>query len=67
MQQGLTNLTFGSTSIAGEFICGPKGDAWGGTNDVTCNVGEVIDRFVIDAVVVDVTPPLTPTGLGVGQ
>ncbi len=67
MQQGVTNLTFGSSSIAGEFICGPRGDAWGGANDVTCNVGEVIDRFVIDAVVVDMTPPLTPTGLGVGQ
>jgi len=66
-QQGLTNLTFGSTSIAGEFICGPKGDAWGGTNDVTCNVGEVIDRFVIDAFIVDTVPPATPAGLGVSQ
>jgi hypothetical protein len=30
-------------------------------------VGEVIDRFVIDAVVVDMTSPLTPAGLSVGQ
>jgi hypothetical protein len=67
MQQGLTNLTFGSTSIAGEFICGPKGGTWGGTNDVTCSVGEVIDRFVIDAVIVDTIPPATPTGLSVSQ
>ena len=67
MQQGMTKLTFGSTSIAGEFICGPKGDASGGRNDIICNVGDVIDRFVISAVDDDTTPPATPSGLSVSQ
>src|SRR5207249_797484 len=37
-------LTNGATSISGQFICGPAG---GGTNDITCNSGDVIDSFTI--------------------
>lgn len=66
MQQGMTKLTFGATTIQGEFICGPKGGSFGTTNDINCNTGDIIDRFVIDPGTVDTTPPVTPTGLSVG-
>ena len=44
MHFGAVKLVFGSTSISGQFICGPAG---GGSNDVTCNSGDVMDSFTI--------------------
>lgn len=44
MRQGVLSLNFSSTGIQGNFLCGPTG---GGTNDVTCNQGDVIDSFSI--------------------
>ncbi len=41
---GVLRLVFGATSITGQFICGPPG---GGTTDVSCNVGDVIDTFTV--------------------
>ena len=49
MRQGVTKLTFSPTSISGQFLCGPSG---GGTNDISCTVGQVIDSFTIG------TPPV---------
>jgi hypothetical protein len=56
MRHGVTQLQFAATAIAGSFICGPAG---GGTNDVACREGEVIDRFSIAA------PTPRPTDLSV--
>ena len=44
MHFGVVKLVFGSTSISGQLICGPAG---GGSNDVTCNSGDVMDSFTI--------------------
>ena len=44
MHFGVLKLVFGPTSISGQFICGPAG---GGSNDITCNPGDVIDTFTI--------------------
>ena len=44
MRLGVVKLTFGANSIQGAFICGPAG---GGTNDITCTQGQVIDTFTI--------------------
>jgi len=44
MHYGVTRLVFGASSITGQFLCGPPG---GGTTDVTCNPGDVIDSFTI--------------------
>ena len=44
MHQGTLRLTFSDTGIQGDFLCGPAG---GGTNDVTCTQGSVMDTFSI--------------------
>jgi hypothetical protein len=44
MHYGVLRLVFGASSISGQFICGPAG---GGPNDVSCNVGDVIDSFTV--------------------
>ncbi|MGH7361441.1 MAG: PKD domain-containing protein, partial [Candidatus Methylomirabilales bacterium] len=46
MRLGPVQLRFTATTIEGAFICGPPG---GGTNDVTCTQGDVVDRFTIIA------------------
>lgn len=58
MRQGVTKLLFSQTSIQGYFLCGPPG---GGTNDINCNVGDVIDSFSIGAPLPTSTPTPTPT------
>ena len=57
MRQGTFKLHFTATGIEGSFICGPPG---GGTNDVDCTVGSVVDNFVIGTIgppANDTTPP----------
>lgn len=44
MHIGALKLDFSANGIEGTYICGPAG---GGTNDVECNQGEVIDTFII--------------------
>jgi parallel beta-helix repeat protein len=44
MHQGALKLNFTTSSIEGSFICGPSG---GGSNDVTCAKGSVVDSFKI--------------------
>jgi hypothetical protein len=44
MRLGVLKLTFNASSIQGAFICGPSG---GGTNDINCTQGDVIDSFAI--------------------
>ena len=44
MHLGPVRLTFHTNGIREEFICGPAG---GGTNDVTCTQGDVVDSVVI--------------------
>lgn len=46
MHLGFLSLQFSPDRIKGEFICGPSGS---GKNDVTCDVGSVVDRFIIIA------------------
>jgi hypothetical protein len=48
MHLGVVKLTFNASSIQGAFICGPSG---GGTNDINCTQGEVIDTFTIGGIV----------------
>jgi hypothetical protein len=55
MRQGLTKLSFSASGIDGRFICGPAG---GGTNDVSCTQGDVIDTFTIAAPSADTTAPV---------
>ena len=63
MRQGVTRLQFTASTISGSFICGPAG---GGTNDISCAQGDVIDSFTIAApVTVDTTPPSPPRNLTV--
>ena len=54
MHLGPLKLSFTATGITGQLICGPAG---GGTNDVTCTVGSVIDTFAIGTPVVDTASP----------
>lgn len=54
MRQGFTRLAFTSTGISGSFICGPAG---GGTNDIACSPGDIIDSFTIGS---PTTPSITP-------
>jgi hypothetical protein len=64
MYLGALRLRFTDTGIQGDFICGPSG---GGTNDVTCSQGSVLDTFTIgSAVVADNVPPAAATDLRVG-
>jgi hypothetical protein len=51
MHLGPVKLRFTDATIEGWHICGPPG---GGTNDVTCTPGSIIDHFTI--------PPLPPDG-----
>jgi hypothetical protein len=44
MRLGPVVLRFTDTGIDGQFLCGPAG---GGTNDVDCTLGSIVDRFVI--------------------
>ena len=44
MHLGVLKLTFNARSIQGAFTCGPSG---GGTNDINCTQGDVIDTFTI--------------------
>lgn len=44
MRFGVTKLEFSANGIQGSYICGPPG---GGTNDVNCNLGDIIDTFSI--------------------
>jgi len=44
MHLGALKLHFNANGIEGAFICGPSG---GGTNDIGCTKGSVIDSFVI--------------------
>ena len=59
MHLGYLKLYFTPTSIQGAFLCGPAG---GGTNDITCPAGSVIDSFSIG-------PPvcIDPDGDGYGN
>ncbi|MBS4224226.1 cadherin-like beta sandwich domain-containing protein [Lederbergia citrea] len=41
---GVVKLDFEENEIKGQFVCGPPG---GGINDVDCEIGEVIDEFVV--------------------
>jgi hypothetical protein len=50
MHLGYLKLYFTATSIQGNFFCGPAG---AGTNDITCNPGDVIDSFSIGPPVCD--------------
>ena len=44
MHQGALKLHFTGSGIEGSFICGPAG---GGSNDVNCTKGSVVDKFMI--------------------
>jgi parallel beta-helix repeat protein len=44
MHHGALQLKFTASDIKGSFICGPSG---GGTNDVACTKGSVVDSFTI--------------------
>lgn len=46
MRLGPTVLRFTDTAIQVQFLCGPSG---GGTNDVNCTLGSVVDQFSIPA------------------
>jgi hypothetical protein len=46
MHLGVLKLHFTLSGIEGSFICGPDG---GGVNDVSCQSGHVLDRFIIGA------------------
>ena len=48
MHLGALKLRFTASSIGGSFICGPAG---GGTNDVNCTKGSVLDKFTISPIV----------------
>jgi hypothetical protein len=58
MRHGVVKLTFNANYIQGDFICGPAG---GGTNDITCTQGQVIDTFTIGG---NPGPTNTPTATG---
>jgi hypothetical protein len=62
MHLGPVRLTFGPTWIEVAYICGPPG---GGTNDITCTQGSVVDSVTILAAGGggDTTPPTAPAGL----
>jgi hypothetical protein len=47
MHHGILNLHFTASGIQGAFLCGPAGDTSSNINDITCNVGEVVDSFTI--------------------
>jgi len=60
---GTLRLSFTSTSIHGDMLCGPSG---GGTNDVSCASGNVIDSFVIGTdVTTDAPMPVAGADLAI--
>ncbi len=59
MHQGALKLNFTTTGIDGSFICGPAG---GGSNDVSCTKGSVVDSFKI----VPTSTAAIPVGSGNG-
>jgi hypothetical protein len=58
MHLGVVRLTFNATTIQGEFVCGPAG---GGTNDIACTQGNIIDSFTIGNSGSTATPTYTAT------
>jgi hypothetical protein len=56
---GALKLTFTSTSIRGQAICGPAGDSGPNRNDITCAPGDVFDSFLIGTDVAGTTPAST--------
>jgi hypothetical protein len=58
MHLGVLRLTFNATTIQGEFVCGPAG---GGTTDINCTQGTVIDSFTIGDSGPTPTATFTPT------
>ena len=46
MRLGATVLQITDTEIRGQFLCGPPG---GGTNDISCTPGTVLDSFTLTA------------------
>ena len=58
MRHGVQVLRFTPTSIAGQFLCGPAG---GGTDDVNCTPGSVVDAFSIGAPSAAAGPVTDPT------
>lgn len=63
MRHGVLRLHFTATGIQGAFICGSAG---GGTNDVNCTAGDVVDNFTLGNQTpppLDTTPPSIPTAL----
>jgi hypothetical protein len=63
MHLGALRLRFTPTSIHADMLCGPSG---GGTNDVTCTTGDVIDALVIGTdVTTDAPPPVAGADLAI--
>jgi hypothetical protein len=69
MRLGPVRLKFTDSGIQGAFICGPPG---GGTNDINCTPGSVVDSFTIGAKTADTPssgatsdtiPPTVPKNL----
>ena len=61
MHLGSLRLRFTPTSIHADMLCGPSG---GGTNDVSCTTGDVIDALVIGTdVTTDAPPPVASAEL----
>ena len=59
---GTLRLRFTPTSIHADMICGPPG---GGTSDITCTLGDVIDALVIGTDVADAPGPRTGAQLAI--
>ena len=57
-RHGVVRLNFTANTIQGEFVCGPAG---GGTNDIDCTQGDVIDSFTISDNGPTPTPTITPS------
>src|SRR5258706_12392362 len=60
MRHGAMVLRFTDTAISGKFLCGPAG---GGTDDVNCTPGSVVDAFTISAPGGGNTGPVTDPSL----
>lgn len=59
MRHGPVKLTISDKTIEGEAICGPAGDGRANRNDIECELGSSMDRFVI--VDPNDRPPLVST------
>ena len=55
MRLGAMKLSFTASGIDGKFLCGPSG---GGTNDINCTQGAVIDTLTIGTTSADTVPPV---------